>query len=64
MQIRAPEAPCDARRIRRPPLESGAPKCCGFRATERADWPAGRVGTATSWAGFWGDRADFDQMAK
>eukprot|EP00969_Alexandrium_andersonii_P265581 11736701-Alexandrium_andersonii.AAC.1 len=44
MQIRAPEAP-------RPPLESGAPNFCRFRAKERAIWPVGRAGTATSQAG-------------
>eukprot|EP00969_Alexandrium_andersonii_P219242 9682706-Alexandrium_andersonii.AAC.1 len=32
----------------------GAPSFCRFRAAERAVWPVGRAGTATSWAGLWG----------
>eukprot|EP00969_Alexandrium_andersonii_P322204 14236646-Alexandrium_andersonii.AAC.1 len=42
MQIRAPEGPREARHLRRPPLESGAPKCRRLRAAERAVWPVGR----------------------
>eukprot|EP00969_Alexandrium_andersonii_P053293 2341869-Alexandrium_andersonii.AAC.1 len=61
MQIRAPEAPRDARRLRRPTLNSGAPVFCGLRAAERAVRPVGCAGTATSRAGLWGDRAGFDQ---
>eukprot|EP00969_Alexandrium_andersonii_P284165 12563415-Alexandrium_andersonii.AAC.1 len=55
MQVRAPEAPREARRLRRPHLESGAPNFRRFRAAERAGWPVGRAWTATtSRAGFWG----------
>eukprot|EP00969_Alexandrium_andersonii_P160531 7093158-Alexandrium_andersonii.AAC.1 len=59
MQIRALHAP---QRLRRPSLESGAPDFCGIRAAERALRPVGRVGTATSWAGFVAP-ASFDQRA-
>eukprot|EP00969_Alexandrium_andersonii_P365960 15467391-Alexandrium_andersonii.AAC.1 len=51
MQIRAPEAPREARRLQRPPLESGAPNFYEFRAVERAVWPVGQAGTASSRAG-------------
>eukprot|EP00969_Alexandrium_andersonii_P160907 7111051-Alexandrium_andersonii.AAC.1 len=54
MQIRAPEAPREARRLRRPPLESGAANFCRLRAAARAVWPVGRAGTVASRAGFWG----------
>eukprot|EP00969_Alexandrium_andersonii_P099802 4402920-Alexandrium_andersonii.AAC.1 len=50
MQIRAPRAPCEAQRLWRPPLESGAPNFCRLRAAERAVWPVGRA--ETSWVGF------------
>eukprot|EP00969_Alexandrium_andersonii_P256724 11349774-Alexandrium_andersonii.AAC.1 len=30
----------------------GSPTFCRFRAAERAGWPVGRAGTATSRAGF------------
>eukprot|EP00969_Alexandrium_andersonii_P297607 13153748-Alexandrium_andersonii.AAC.1 len=36
LQIRAPEAPREARRLRCPPLKSGAPNFCRFRAAKRA----------------------------
>eukprot|EP00969_Alexandrium_andersonii_P286196 12652412-Alexandrium_andersonii.AAC.1 len=51
MQIRALEAPREARRFRRPLLESEAPTFCRFRALERAVWPVVRAGTSTSQAG-------------
>eukprot|EP00969_Alexandrium_andersonii_P371983 15480709-Alexandrium_andersonii.AAC.1 len=54
MQIRAPEAPREARRLRRPPLGSRAPNFCRFRAAETAVWPVGRAGAATSHAGLGG----------
>eukprot|EP00969_Alexandrium_andersonii_P123144 5442816-Alexandrium_andersonii.AAC.1 len=54
MQIRAQEALCKARRLRRPPLQSRAPSFCKLRATEMAVRTAGRAGTATSRAGCWG----------
>eukprot|EP00969_Alexandrium_andersonii_P289423 12793114-Alexandrium_andersonii.AAC.1 len=63
MQIRAPEAPREARRLRRPPLEGGASIFCRFRAAEKAVRPVGRAGTASSRAGFEA-RADFDQIIK
>eukprot|EP00969_Alexandrium_andersonii_P373249 15483562-Alexandrium_andersonii.AAC.1 len=49
-----------------PVLEStmwGAPKSCRFRAVDRAIWPVGRAGTATSGAGFWGLGQFVDQRA-
>eukprot|EP00969_Alexandrium_andersonii_P268177 11850642-Alexandrium_andersonii.AAC.1 len=57
MQIGAPEAPREARRLA-PPLESGAPNFFRLRAAERAIWPVRRLGTATFRAGFWGGRAN------
>eukprot|EP00969_Alexandrium_andersonii_P080091 3530012-Alexandrium_andersonii.AAC.1 len=51
-RIRAPQAPHEARRVRRPPLESGAPNCCRPRAAERVVWPDGRAVTASSRVGF------------
>eukprot|EP00969_Alexandrium_andersonii_P328238 14505082-Alexandrium_andersonii.AAC.1 len=45
MQIRAPEAPREAQRLRRSPLKSGAPMSCRFRAAERAVRSVGRAGT-------------------
>eukprot|EP00969_Alexandrium_andersonii_P274944 12151480-Alexandrium_andersonii.AAC.1 len=51
MQIRAPDAPREAQRLRRPTLKSGAPIVCRFRAAERVVWPFGRAGTATSQEG-------------
>eukprot|EP00969_Alexandrium_andersonii_P193265 8536185-Alexandrium_andersonii.AAC.1 len=52
MQIRAPEAPREARHLQRSLLQSGAPNFCRFRAAEKAVWPVGRAGTASSRAGF------------
>eukprot|EP00969_Alexandrium_andersonii_P015634 683790-Alexandrium_andersonii.AAC.1 len=43
--------PCEARRLRRSPLKSGASNFCRFRSAERAVWPIGRAGTASSRAG-------------
>eukprot|EP00969_Alexandrium_andersonii_P199369 8804418-Alexandrium_andersonii.AAC.1 len=63
MQIRAPEAQRELRRLWRRPLKSRAPHFCRLRAAERAVRPVGRAGTATLRAGF-GARADFDQRAK
>eukprot|EP00969_Alexandrium_andersonii_P053514 2354022-Alexandrium_andersonii.AAC.1 len=60
MQIWASEAPSEARRLWRPPLESGAPFFGGFRAAERAVWPAGRAGTVTSHGGLGGKVSNFD----
>eukprot|EP00969_Alexandrium_andersonii_P236253 10430415-Alexandrium_andersonii.AAC.1 len=54
MQIRTPEVSREARRLRRPPLKNGAPNFRRLRAAERAVWPFGRVGTASSRAGFRG----------
>eukprot|EP00969_Alexandrium_andersonii_P174643 7721938-Alexandrium_andersonii.AAC.1 len=51
MQIRAPQAPREARRLRHPPLESGAPNFRRLRAAERAVWPVGGAGAASSRAG-------------
>eukprot|EP00969_Alexandrium_andersonii_P187163 8269893-Alexandrium_andersonii.AAC.1 len=34
LQIRAPEAPREARRFKRPPLKNGAPSFCRFRASK------------------------------
>eukprot|EP00969_Alexandrium_andersonii_P324833 14353287-Alexandrium_andersonii.AAC.1 len=48
MQIRAPEAPGEALRLRCPPLASGALHFRRLRVAERAVWPVGRVGAATS----------------
>eukprot|EP00969_Alexandrium_andersonii_P023138 1011889-Alexandrium_andersonii.AAC.1 len=59
MQIRAPEAPREARRLWLLPLESGAPNIRKLRASERAVWPVTRAETATSRAGLWGDWANF-----
>eukprot|EP00969_Alexandrium_andersonii_P276448 12219036-Alexandrium_andersonii.AAC.1 len=61
MQIRAPVTPREAQG---PPLDSGAPNFCRFRAAERAVWPFGRAGTASSRVGFWRDWANRDQRAK
>eukprot|EP00969_Alexandrium_andersonii_P047857 2100305-Alexandrium_andersonii.AAC.1 len=47
----------------RPLLVSRAPNFCRFRATERAVWSVGRVGTETSRTGCWSDRANFDRRA-
>eukprot|EP00969_Alexandrium_andersonii_P210360 9292576-Alexandrium_andersonii.AAC.1 len=44
---------CEARRLRRPPLESRASNFGRLRAAEKAVWPVGRAGTATSQAGVW-----------
>eukprot|EP00969_Alexandrium_andersonii_P358598 15451336-Alexandrium_andersonii.AAC.1 len=63
MKIRVSEAPREARRFRRLPLESGAPDFCRFRAAESAVQSVGRAGTATSKAGL-SARANFDQRAK
>eukprot|EP00969_Alexandrium_andersonii_P024748 1080583-Alexandrium_andersonii.AAC.1 len=47
MLIRAPVAPREARRLRRPLLERGNSDVCSLRVAERAVWQAGRAGTAT-----------------
>eukprot|EP00969_Alexandrium_andersonii_P353738 15440580-Alexandrium_andersonii.AAC.1 len=59
MQIRVPDARREARRLWRPPLESGAPNFRRLRVAERAVWPVGRAATVTSPPGL-----DFQALAK
>eukprot|EP00969_Alexandrium_andersonii_P265164 11718695-Alexandrium_andersonii.AAC.1 len=49
--LRAPEAPREARRLWHPPLESGAPMLCRFRAADKAARLVRRAGTTTSQGG-------------
>eukprot|EP00969_Alexandrium_andersonii_P058555 2581133-Alexandrium_andersonii.AAC.1 len=63
MQIRGPVAPHEARRLRRPPLDSGAPNFCRVRAAEGALGSSGELGPRPPGLGFV-SRANTDHRAK
>eukprot|EP00969_Alexandrium_andersonii_P275500 12175246-Alexandrium_andersonii.AAC.1 len=63
MQIRAPEAPREARRLRCPPLEGGAPNFADFEPRRGPFGPSGELGMRAPGLDF-GARANCDQIVK
>eukprot|EP00969_Alexandrium_andersonii_P160472 7090747-Alexandrium_andersonii.AAC.1 len=65
MQIQAPEAPREARDLRRLALRAGGRRPVRrFRVAERAVRPVGRSGTAASSGRVWGQPSYFDQRVR
>eukprot|EP00969_Alexandrium_andersonii_P373805 15484840-Alexandrium_andersonii.AAC.1 len=63
MQIRAPEAPREARRLRRPHLQRGAPIFADFEPRRRPFGPSGELRQRAPGLDFEA-RANFDQIVR